>query len=241
VSSRTKPPLPRRALLLSCTLHAVVVGAFAVANAGGAPARRIERPALQPSRMQLEAPPPAPPVAAVAVPETQVEPLLEPAMATAPAMFAAAEPVSEPTTLLVEPAAPPRRAAPLRENRRVVAGRVSAPTPPVTPSPAPPTIAADTPPSTGSPAVAQAEVLVPLAGHNPAPGYPDAARRRRLEGTVVVRIAVDATGAAIACTVAASSGSSLLDDAALAAARRWRFTTGPGTLEQPFRFALTGG
>jgi protein TonB len=81
-------------------------------------------------------------------------------------------------------------------------------------------------------------VPIVVAGQNPAPDYPEAARRRRVEGTVLVRIEVDAAGAAAACTIAVGSGSALLDAAALAAARRWRFTHGPGVVEQPFVFRL---
>ena len=59
--------------------------------------------------------------------------------------------------------------------------------------------------------------------HNPKPVYPWAARRRGDEGRVTLRVRVSAQGAALAVEIAGSSGSSLLDEAALDAVRRWRF------------------
>ena len=58
---------------------------------------------------------------------------------------------------------------------------------------------------------------------NPAPGYPDAARRQRQEGTVSLRVLVSANGQASQVVLAGSSGVSSLDQAALRAVRRWRF------------------
>jgi len=85
---------------------------------------------------------------------------------------------------------------------------------------------------------------VPVAG-NPPPRYPAAARRRGLEGTVIVRLRVDARGRVLAAEVLKGSGSKLLDGAALAALKRWRFTPGQdqkGTVEStvtvPVEFAL---
>lgn len=91
-----------------------------------------------------------------------------------------------------------------------------------------------------SPAASTAtpEVNVPEPADNPSPDYPEGARRRGIQGTVVVRIEVTADGAAGTCSVLTTSGSVQLDDAALRAARRWRFRSGPGVVEQPFRFEL---
>ncbi|NKN31663.1 energy transducer TonB [Marichromatium bheemlicum] len=61
-----------------------------------------------------------------------------------------------------------------------------------------------------------------LAG-NPPPRYPRLARRRGLEGQVLIRVAVGADGRVGATTVIESSGHRLLDDAALRAVARWRF------------------
>jgi protein TonB len=58
---------------------------------------------------------------------------------------------------------------------------------------------------------------------NPAPRYPSAARRRGIQGIVTLAVRVAASGLPVAVEVAASSGSTLLDEAALEAVRRWRF------------------
>ncbi len=55
------------------------------------------------------------------------------------------------------------------------------------------------------------------------PDYPPAAFRAGEEGTVVVRVDVDATGAATNATVETSSRSRELDRAAVEAAKNWRF------------------
>ncbi len=54
------------------------------------------------------------------------------------------------------------------------------------------------------------------------PAYPSAARRRGLEGSVQLRVTLAASGELDSVIVIASSGSPLLDDAAVAAVRRWR-------------------
>lgn len=63
----------------------------------------------------------------------------------------------------------------------------------------------------------------PIAGRTPAPRYPPAAMRRGESGTVLVRIEVGPDGVPVSTSVANSSGSRLLDRAAVDAARRWRF------------------
>ena len=73
-----------------------------------------------------------------------------------------------------------------------------------------------------APSVGQA---APVAG-NPAPRYPRTARRRGIEGRLVLQVLVDATGAARSVEVFATSGHGLLDEAAIDAVRRWRFVPG---------------
>jgi protein TonB len=58
---------------------------------------------------------------------------------------------------------------------------------------------------------------------NPPPDYPAVARRLRLEGTVLLRVLVGAGGAPEEVRLAATSGATVLDDAAIEAVRRWRF------------------
>ena len=106
----------------------------------------------------------------------------------------------------------------------------SAESPPVAPQPvaALPTV----------PSVPLAKVLSPLPGCNPAPEYPALARRRGIEGVVEIRVRVDAAGFVIERSIVVSSGSRLLDAAALQAVAKWRFEHGPGEAQVPFRFDL---
>ncbi|AFL75317.1 energy transducer TonB [Thiocystis violascens] len=59
--------------------------------------------------------------------------------------------------------------------------------------------------------------------NNPAPGYPDTARRARQEGTVYLRVLVTTGGRASDVQLAGSSGVSSLDQSAIRAVKRWRF------------------
>ncbi|MDP1538105.1 MAG: energy transducer TonB [Burkholderiales bacterium] len=58
---------------------------------------------------------------------------------------------------------------------------------------------------------------------NPPPRYPLAARRNGDEGRVMLKVLVNTEGAPVRIELDQSSGSSLLDDAALEAVRGWRF------------------
>lgn len=78
------------------------------------------------------------------------------------------------------------------------------------------------------------------------PAYPEVARRQGLEGTVVLAVKVLADGRTGEVRVKRSSGDSLLDEAAVAAARNWRFLPamqGPRPMEAwaevPVKFELT--
>ncbi|MBK1732982.1 energy transducer TonB [Thiococcus pfennigii] len=62
----------------------------------------------------------------------------------------------------------------------------------------------------------------PLPG-NPRPAYPRLARRQGIEGRVLIRVAVLDSGRVGHAEVSRGSGARALDDAALAAVRRWRF------------------
>jgi protein TonB len=83
------------------------------------------------------------------------------------------------------------------------------------------------------------------AGKCRPPRYPAIARDRGWEGRVVIRCAVDATGEVTEARVEESSGREVLDEAALAAVRRWRFepaleegTPVASEVSIPIRFAL---
>lgn len=58
---------------------------------------------------------------------------------------------------------------------------------------------------------------------NPFPRYPPMARRNGIEGQVVLSVNVSQDGKPLSVDVASSSGSRLLDEAALEAVQRWRF------------------
>ena len=58
---------------------------------------------------------------------------------------------------------------------------------------------------------------------NPAPPYPEAARRQGEEGMVVLLISIDKTGHPAQVEVQRSSGYALLDESALTTVRRWKF------------------
>ncbi|NWD66535.1 energy transducer TonB [Pseudomonas gingeri] len=93
--------------------------------------------------------------------------------------------------------------------------------PPAPPKPAAPAPAA--PPAAPSPAP-----VIPAsasAGYlkNPAPEYPQLAQRRGWEGTVLLRVQVLASGKPGEIQIQKTSGRQQLDDAALAAVKRWSF------------------
>lgn len=81
---------------------------------------------------------------------------------------------------------------------------------------------------------------------NPPPAYPGVARRRRIEGLVLLQVRVDEHGSAAAVALKQSSGHEALDGAALRAVRDWVFV--PATrdgvpvasvVEVPIRFQLS--
>jgi protein TonB len=61
-----------------------------------------------------------------------------------------------------------------------------------------------------------------MASNRP-PRYPESARRRGDQGRVIVRVSVSAEGEPLTLSIAHSSGSTALDEAALSAVRQWRF------------------
>jgi protein TonB len=71
---------------------------------------------------------------------------------------------------------------------------------------------------------ASVQASVPLYDLNPAPVYPAAARRRNLEGTVLLEVLVDRDGRAAQVRVLRGSGHAMLDRSALDSVRQWRFT-----------------
>ncbi len=109
-------------------------------------------------------------------------------------------------------------APPSIENRDTVRSEESEPPA----APAPVSMIAAAAPSSPAPALepprADAAYL-----DNPAPAYPPTSKRSGEQGRVVLRVRVDASGTVEAVEVQATSGFARLDEAALAAVRRWRF------------------
>ncbi|NBA97195.1 energy transducer TonB [Pseudomonas sp. R5(2019)] len=145
-------------------------------------------------------PPPSQPVQPVVEPPPPVEDELAvkpPPAKPIPKPKPVVKPVPKPAPKAVEqPPAPPQPTPP-----------VAAPAPPAPPKPAPVT-----------PASANAAYL-----KNPAPEYPSLAQRRGWEGTVLLRVHVLASGKPGEIQIQKSSGRQQLDDAALAAVKRWSF------------------
>jgi periplasmic protein TonB len=77
--------------------------------------------------------------------------------------------------------------------------------------------------STSSPQITTAPVFDAAYLKNPPPVYPALARRRGEEGRVLLAVRVSTEGKAEKVTVSQSSGSELLDHAALTAVQAWRF------------------
>lgn len=69
---------------------------------------------------------------------------------------------------------------------------------------------------------------VPVYADNPKPPYPNLARKRGWQGTVVLAVLVSAGGDVAQAAIQNSSGYELLDKIALKTVRRWRFL--PGTM-----------
>jgi periplasmic protein TonB len=67
---------------------------------------------------------------------------------------------------------------------------------------------------------------IPRYDLNPGPAYPDAARRRGAQGTVLLAVRVQRDGSVGEVKLARTSGFDLLDQAALQTVRGWRFVPG---------------
>ena len=194
-----------------------------------------------------DAPPIEPDVAATAAPvETAEIPLEESLAAEPPPPVQAALPLPPPPP----PPAPPARA--LAQPRVAAATPRPAPARPVAQPVAQPGSGAAAPasPAGATPAAASADaplVLSHASFRRPPtpPSYPPRARELGMEGEVVVRCLLDRDGTPGSVTLARSSGHALLDEAALAAVRRWAFEPGrrggvpvPAIVQIPVRFAL---
>lgn len=74
------------------------------------------------------------------------------------------------------------------------------------------------------------------------PEYPRAAERREMEGSVVVSIDVDGSGAVTAVSVVSADPAGIFDSAAINAVKRWKFESGkPATgIQKKISFQMQG-
>lgn len=94
-------------------------------------------------------------------------------------------------------------------------------------------------------APAQTQTTPARPRSRPKPRYPRVAQRQGIEGFVTVRLRIDATGRVADAVVVKSEPRGVFDDAAMATARRYRFTPArrdgepvETTLQQTIRFEL---
>jgi protein TonB len=127
----------------------------------------------------------------------------------------------------------------------------TAPTPsslaPTLPTPDPsPRLLPTSSPSQLPPSYASSTVLArPNPSQNSAPIYPDVARKKGWEGSVLLRAQITAQGHVESLTLLKSSGFEVLDQSATTAVRNWRFhpqqinkQPTPSTVEIPVKFSL---
>ncbi|WP_122857016.1 energy transducer TonB [Pseudomonas viridiflava] len=211
--SNPKPVLGRR--------EAILLGVFALVLHGAViywlsqkptPALPVVPPEIPP--MTIEFSRPAPPVQA---PPTPPEPVVQPVAEPPP-------PVED--ELAVKPPPPKPIPKPKPQPPKPVVKPVAKPveSTPAPPVPAPP-VAAPAPAPPAPPAPKPVTPASAGAGYlrNPAPEYPSLAMRRGWEGTVMLRVHVLASGKPGEIQIQKSSGRESLDDAALAAVKRWSF------------------
>ncbi|WP_122421891.1 energy transducer TonB [Pseudomonas viridiflava] len=223
---------PFRGPLSSARLHsnpklvlgrreAILLGVFALVLHGAViywlsqkptPALPVVPPEIPP--MTIEFSRPAPPVQA---PPPPPEPVVQPVAEPPP-------PVED--ELAVKPPPPKPIPKPKPQPPKPVVKPVAKPveSTPAPPVPAPP-VAAPAPAPPAPPAPKPVTPASAGAGYlrNPAPEYPSLAMRRGWEGTVMLRVHVLASGKPGEIQIQKSSGRESLDDAALAAVKRWSF------------------
>jgi protein TonB len=197
--------LSRREVVLLGIFALVLHGAVIVwVNQTPTPPLPVVPPEIPP--MTIEFSQPAPPVVVPPPPEPIPQPVVEPP-----------PPVEDELTLKPPPPKPiPKPKPVVKPAPKPVAKPVEQP--PAPPAPPQPVAAAAPASQPITPASANAGYL-----HNPAPEYPSVAMRRGWQGTVLLRVHVLASGKPGEIQIQKSSGRDQLDDAALAAVKRWSF------------------
>lgn len=170
-----------------------------------------------------------------ATPRPEPLPVMVSLVSDRPAPTARADPPAPaPQTSTPRPVPTPRKPV---AAQKPSPDRVQTPTPTASPA----TAAADSTPATPVAAAAASSATSPAETsggqtasvsaprfdaaylHNPKPTYPLLARRRGVEGKVLLKVQVSAAGLAEQVQIAQSSGHDSLDEAALNTVRAWRF------------------
>ncbi len=220
-----------RFVLWSVLAHgALILGAGVYATRGADPRPlRLQVLPPQPAPREVETKPPTPPPAAET---TSTEAALERHLPAPPQTF---EP--PPETLRDRPL--PR---PLQWTDAMLRPLRPEPEPPTQQPPEKPP--EEPPPSPPPAPLVEARIV---AGQNPSPHYPRAARDLELEGVVRLRAHIAGDGGVTRVEVLQSSGHALLDQAATEALERWRFEPArrgalpvDSTFDQEFEFRLRG-
>jgi protein TonB len=236
----------RAGLLVSGLLHAALIAVLLLParNRPEAPVAGVVVELVQDETEVVgraaSAPPPAPEIEAqatapsAAVAAAPDPPPRQPPQPDPPAPEAPARDPPAP-----EPPPPP----PLPPPARTAAPRTAT----APPAAEPPAIRLEPPGVAGS-GFAFGEAVRPArpdGARNAPPAYPEAARRRGEQGVVTLEVDVAADGSVSGIRVAAGSGSAALDQAALDAVRRWRFTPAaqdgrpvPSSVRTSVRFRL---
>jgi len=262
-------PLNMLAVAISALLHMAAAAAI-LATHGGAP--QVAMPTAMEVTLVFATEQSAPQAATAAEPaprareaaQAPAEPDADPTPATAPAVPAADLPAATETIVPPQPRAaetptPEPRHKPaslLAANEPLPAKPPMEPPGPTAPAAAP--AAADPGTAATSAAISAAAVAdahaaslqrfvaAAIGSNNPRPSYPPLARRRGLEGRVLLRTEVLPDGRSGRVSILSSSGSTLLDHAAEDAVRHWHFVPAragdrpvPAELDVPVLFRLT--
>ncbi|WNW13240.1 energy transducer TonB [Pseudomonas sp. DTU_2021_1001937_2_SI_NGA_ILE_001] len=203
-----KPALSRR--------EAILLGAFALALHVGALAWLASRPEPVLPEVPVQIPPmtieftsAAPPAVEPPPPVPAPPPVVEPPPPVVDELAVKPPPKPQPK--------PKPKPLPPKQEAKPQPKPVEAP-PPAAPAPAAPAAAAPPVPPVETPPSANAGYL-----KNPAPEYPSLAQRRGWEGTVLLRVHVQADGKPSDIQIQRSSGRDALDNAAISAVKRWSF------------------
>lgn len=260
------PPAPPKPLPVTVTLipagsaPSSAAAAAATPGASGPPSAAAASPVAAPAVAPEVAPPPlpvSPPVAlAPFKPEPKPEPKPKPETASKPKPKVEPQPKPKPL-LATKP--PPKSVARATPPTRLPKADSATPIMPAQASMAGPAGVATG--ANGGAAPAKSGSGSSLRGtapdghaagdsqatpaYQPKPTYPAFARRLGHEGRVVIRIQVLSSGAVAAASIERSSGYAVLDEAALASIKRWRFRPAQragqpvdATLNVPITFKL---